>query len=95
MPKGKPNKKYTAEFKRIVVEAVRNSNMSYNEADQYYEISHGKIQKWERIYLTEGAEGFEIERRGRGRSSPGRSRKLPKDVECWQKCRDFVRKMLT
>ena len=32
-----------------------------------------------RHYLTEGPEGFTIERRGRG--SSGRTRKLPKEVE--------------
>ena len=34
---------------------------------------------WERIYLTEGSEGFAIERRGRG--STGRPKKMPKKVE--------------
>ena len=34
---------------------------------------------WERIYLSEGPEGFSIERRGR--SSTGRPRKLPKAAE--------------
>ena len=39
-----------------------------------------RITAWERIYLTEGPEGFTIERRGRG--SKGRPRKqLPKKVE--------------
>ena len=34
---------------------------------------------WERIYITEGPEGFSVERRGR--SSTGRPRKLPKEIE--------------
>ncbi len=34
---------------------------------------------WERIYLTEGPEGFAIERRGR--SSAGRPKKLSKEME--------------
>ena len=37
------------------------------------------LQRWERIYLTEGAEGFMVERRGRG--SKGRPRKKPLDQE--------------
>jgi hypothetical protein len=53
--------------------------MAYNEAERYYDVTHGQIQKWERIYLTEGPEGFNIERRGRG--SKGRPTKLPKEVE--------------
>ena len=37
------------------------------------------IERWERIYLEEGPEGLSVERRGR--SSTGRSKKLPKEVE--------------
>ena len=33
------------------------------------------LKQWERIYLTEGAEGFMVERRGRG--AKGRPRKKP------------------
>ena len=36
-------------------------------------------ERWERIYLEEGPEGLSVERRGR--SSTGRSKKLPKEVE--------------
>ena len=63
----------------MVVEAVRDNHMSYAEAEAHYEVAHGRIQQWERIYLTEGPEGFKIERRGRG--SKGRPRKLPKEPE--------------
>ena len=80
MPKGKPNKRYTGEFKQMVVEAVIKEKMSYAEAARIYEISdHHRIPNWERIYLEEGPEGFKIERRGRG--STGRPQKLPKEVE--------------
>ena len=80
MPKGKPNKRYTGEFKQMVVEAVIKEKMSYAEAARIYEISdHHRIPNWERIYLEEGPEGFQIERRGR--NSTGRPRKLPKEVE--------------
>ena len=80
MPKGVPNKRYTAEFKQKVVEAVLKNGLSYKEAEKLYEVSgHDRIQSWERIYLTEGPEGLTIERRGR--SSTGRARKLAKAVE--------------
>ena len=79
MPKGKPNKRYTPEFKQMVVEAVREGHMAYNEAERHYDVPHGRIQKWERIYLSEGPEGLAIERRGRG--STGRPAKFPKEVE--------------
>lgn len=43
------------------------------------------IQRWERIYLEEGAEGLYVERRGRASAASGtkkgRSSKLPKEVE--------------
>ena len=54
--------------------------LSYQEAARLYEIDgHGRIQSWERIYLTEGPEGLAVERRGR--SSTGRPKKMPKAVE--------------
>ncbi len=80
MPKGIPNKRYTPEFKKRVIETMRQEHLSYSETARRFEInSHHRIQSWERIYLEEGPEGFEIERRGRG--SKGRPRKLPKEVE--------------
>jgi transposase-like protein len=77
MPK---NKSYSGTFKQAVVEAVRENHLSYAEARREYGII-GKhaIQQWERIYLEEGPEGLNIERRGRG--SKGRPSKLDKKVE--------------
>ena len=37
--------------------------MLYHEVEQKYGIADGSIQKWERIYLTQGIEGLAIERR--------------------------------
>ena len=80
MPKGVPNKRYTPEFKKLVIETMQRDGLSYSEAARQFEVSnHHRIQDWERIYLTEGPEGFAVERRGRG--STGRPRKLPKEVE--------------
>ena len=80
MPKGIPNKRYTPEFKELVVETMQKEKLSYRETARQFEISdHHRIQDRERIYLTEGPEGFSIERRGR--SSTGRPRKLPKAAE--------------
>ena len=79
MPKRKPNKRYTPEFKEMVIRRIQEEGVSYNEAEREYGIAHGMIQKWERIYLTEGLEGLALERRGRG--STGRPKKLPKEVE--------------
>ena len=79
MPKGVPNKKYTPEFKKLVVETMREEKLGYRETAERFGIRHKRVQDWERIYLTEEPEGFAIDHRGRG--STGHRRKLPKEVE--------------
>lgn len=80
MSRGKPNKRYTADFKREVVEAVLHEGLSYKEAERRYKVDgHNCIQGWERIYLTEGPAGFSVERRGQG--GRGRPVKLAPKVE--------------
>lgn len=86
MAKGIPNKRYTGEFKQMVVEDMINNKLSYSEAARKFELSDHHIPlRWERIYLEEGAEGLYIERRGRACSASGtakgRPRKLGKKVE--------------
>ena len=81
MPKGVPNKRYTPEFKKLVVETMMKEKMSYRETARQFEIgNHHRVQDWERIYLTEGPEGFAIERRGRS-SKDRLPKQLPKGVE--------------
>ena len=81
MPKGVPNKRYTPEFKRMIVETMEKEHLSIYAAMQEFGINdHKIIERWERIYLEEGPEGLAIERRGR--SSKGHPPKqLPKQVE--------------
>ena len=81
MPKGVPNKRYTAEFKKLVIETMKEEKVSYSEICRRFDVnSRDQIKSWERIYLEEGPEGFAIERRGR--SSKGRPpKRLPKEVE--------------
>ena len=79
MPKGVPNKRYTPEFKQLVVETMREGRLSYSETERRFDVVRSRITAWERIYLEEGAEGFRIERRGRGNT--GRPKKLSKEVE--------------
>ena len=81
MPKGKPNKRYTAEFKQKVVETMHTEGLSFKETARQFKISDDKrVAAWERIYLEEGPEGFQIERRGR--KSTGRPpKKLKPEVE--------------
>ena len=81
MSNGVPNKRYTPEFKKLVVETMMKEKLSYREAARQFEVSSDtRVRDWERIYLTEGPEGLAIEWRGRG--SKGRPPKhLPKEVE--------------
>lgn len=79
MPKGVPNKRYTPEFKTLVVETMQKEKLSYRETAIIFGIRHKQVQDWERIYLSEGSDGFAIERRGRG--SSGRPKKLSNEVE--------------
>ena len=65
MPKGKPNKRYTPEFKIKVVETMHREKLSYRETARQFDISNSRVTAWERIYLEEGAEGLYAERRGR------------------------------
>ena len=80
MPKEKPNRRYTPEFKIRVIETMHREKLSYHEAARQFNIpDHHSVAAWERIYLEEGAEGLRIERRGR--KSTGRTPKLEKKVE--------------
>ena len=81
MPKGIPNKRYTPEFKKLAVETMQKEKLSYRETARRFDVSSDtRIRDWERIYLTEGPEGFAIERRGRGSKSRP-PKQLPKRVE--------------
>ena len=84
---GRKNKVYSAEFKIGVIMDMRKHHLGYRETvRKYWDINKGQeqnylkqIQRWERIYLEEGAEGLMKERRGRG--SKGRPSKLDKKTE--------------
>ena len=70
MPKGVPNRRYSAEFNVKVIEAMRAEGLSYSEVGRQFGIeSHTPLQIWERIYLAEGPEGFSVERRGHSGSA--------------------------
>ena len=81
MPKGVPNKRYTPEFKKLVIETMQEEKLSYSETCRRFDVnSSDQIKTWGRIYLEEGPEGLTVVRRGRG--SKGRPPKqLPKQVE--------------
>ena len=91
--KGQQQRKYSAEFKIGVIMDMREHHMGYRETvRKYWDVSKGQeanyknaVQRWERIYLEEGAEGLMKDRRGRACSASGtrkgRPPKLDKKVE--------------
>ena len=80
MPKGVANKRYTSEFKQLVVETMRAEGLSLSETMRRFHINClGIIKRWERIYHEEGPEGLVVERRGR--KNTGQPAKLPKEIE--------------
>ena len=86
MTKGIGNKRYTPEFKKIVVETMREEGLSYKETRLRFDIAgEDRVRNWERIYLEEGPEGLAVERRGR--KITGRPRKLPQSTEEDTHCR--------
>ena len=87
------NKNYSPGFKMCVIMDMRDHHLSYSETvRKYWEVDSGKeknhinqIQRWERIFLEEGAEGLMKERRGRASKASGcnkgRPPKLDKKIE--------------
>ena len=88
---GKKNKIYSPEFKIHVIMDMREHHMNYSEVvRKYWDINQGQehnyhkqVQRWERIFLEEGAEGLMKERRGKSntRGKSGRPPKLDRKVE--------------
>ena len=87
---GRKNKNYSAEFKIRVIMDMREHHLGYRETARKYELTvtseasaANMVQRWERIYLEEGAEGLMKERRGKNNTSGKRGRppKLDKKVE--------------
>ena len=91
--RGTIQQKYSAEFKIGVIMDMREHRMGYRETvRKYWDVTkgqehnyHKQVQRWERIYLEEGAEGLMKERRGRACSTSGtrkgRPPKLDKKVD--------------
>ena len=85
-------KKYSAEFKIRVILDMREHHLGYCETARKYDLGDPKkgtcvhtLQRWERIFLEEGAEGLMKERRGKAckasGSNKGRPPKLDRKVE--------------
>ena len=91
--RGTIQQKYSAEFKIGVIMDMREHRMGYRETvRKYWDVTkgqehnyHKQVQRWERIYLEEGAEGLMKDRRDRAFKASdtrkGRPPKLEKRVE--------------
>ena len=84
--KGQEYKNYSAEYKLNVIMDMREHRLGYVETARKHDIPNYRvIQRWERIFLEEGAEGLMKERRGRACAASGtkkgRAPKLDPKVE--------------
>ena len=84
--KGQIFKRHSAEFKISVILDMREHRFGYVETARKYGIPNYRvIQRWDRIYMEEGAEGLMKERRGKACAASGtrkgRPPKLDKKVE--------------
>ena len=90
----KKQTKYSSEFKISVIMDMREHRLGYRETVRKYfgtktrseeDLYKSSVQRWERIFLEEGAEGLMKERRGRAckasGSNKGRPPKLDRKVE--------------
>ena len=82
--KGSVQKRYSAEFKVSVIMDMRKHHLGYCETARKYDLGDPKLggvvhtlQRWERIYLEEGAEGLMKERRGRACKASGTRKGRP------------------
>lgn len=66
----KVNKRYTSEFKKLVVETMRDEKLSYRQTAERFEIRHKRVQDWMQIYLDEGVDGLFIDRRVHSKGRP-------------------------
>jgi len=85
--KGQKFKKYSPEFKISVIMDMRDNHLGYAETIRKYfpHLSNDRdfafLQKWEHIFLEEGAEGLMKERRGRASAASGTRKGRPPKLE--------------
>ena len=87
--KGQMQRRYSTEFKISVIMDMREHHLSYSEVvRKHWDITKGQednyrkqVQRWERIYLEEGAEGLMKERRGRACKASGTRKGRPPKLD--------------
>ena len=85
---GRKNRSYSAEFKIGVIMDMREHRLGYRETARKYELTvtseasaANMVQRWERIFLEEGAEGLMKERRGRACAASGTKKGRPPKLD--------------
>ena len=80
--KGQEYKNYSAEYKLNVIMAMQEHRLGYVETARKYDIPNYRvIQRWERIFVEEGAEGLMKERRGRACAASGTKKGRPPKLD--------------
>ena len=85
---GRKNKNYSPEFKIRVIMDMREHRLGYRETARKYKLTvtseasaANMVQRWERIFLEEGAEGLMKERRGRACAASGTRKGRPPKLD--------------
>ena len=85
---GRKNKNYSPEFKIRVIMDMREHRLGYRETARKYKLTvtseasaANMVQRWERIFLEEGAEGLMKERRGRAYAASGTKQGRPPKLD--------------
>ena len=85
---GRKNRSYSAEFKVGVIMDMREHRLGYRETARKYKLTvtseasaANMVQRWERIFLEEGAEGLMKEKRGRACAASGTRKGRPPKLD--------------
>ena len=80
--KGQEYKNYSAEYKLNAIMDMREHRLGYVETARKYDIPNYRvIQRWERIFLEEGAVGLMKERRGKACAASGARKGRPPKLD--------------
>lgn len=96
MPKGIPNKRYTPEFKKRVVEAVIQDGLSYQEVARIYEVQgHDRIKAgsgytWKKVRKVLPLSGEDAGAPAGQRNCQARWKKI-----CWPRSSGCAQRTLT
>ena len=80
--KGQVYRRYSAEHKLNAIMDMRKHRLGYLETARKYDVPNYRvIQRWERIFLEEGADGLMKERRGKASAASGTKKGRPPKLD--------------